>query len=484
MVPKLHAKGTSFKGIAAYLLHDKDRADTSERVEWTHTRNVATDDPQKAWRIMAATALDQSRLKAEAGVSTAGRKSDKHVLHFTLSWHPDQTPDRGEMIRAAEEAIKALGAEGHQAMIIAHNDEDHPHLHVVINRVSPKDGKHLSSSNDRLKLSAWAEAYEKKTGIYCENRIINNEQRRKGAFVRGVKDVPRHIFEAMRKAAANDNRYAEALRSAQRQKDARLAADTRAMHARHKGALESLHAAHNVRKASIAKDQTRRIDEARAGVLEAYRPRWRDLNREQRREAQVFEQLETNLFGRTQNAIRTIDLMKRIQGVTGGALLARGFKVLASAGQRRTAFDAAQNARRSALQRLQDKDTARAVKTQKRASAGRYAETRADFGHERTKLLEKHGAERMTMQQTWRTRTAEREAAWADYAKLMQSGVDPRDNFNRAAPPTPESQTLGSYESQLRARYNQKADSSADAQNRKAQTGRDKGDSGQDDRER
>ena len=55
MVPKLHAKGSSFKGAALYLLHDKNRAQTGERVAWTETRNLAVDDPETGWRIMAAT---------------------------------------------------------------------------------------------------------------------------------------------------------------------------------------------------------------------------------------------------------------------------------------------------------------------------------------------------------------------------------------------------------------------------------------------
>ena len=60
MVPKLHAKGTSFKGAVAYLLHDKE-ASTSERIAWTEVRNLAMDDPEAAWRIMAATASTFTR---------------------------------------------------------------------------------------------------------------------------------------------------------------------------------------------------------------------------------------------------------------------------------------------------------------------------------------------------------------------------------------------------------------------------------------
>ena len=44
MVPKIHAKGSSFKGAALYLLHDKDRASTSERVDtpWSTRRSLAS----------------------------------------------------------------------------------------------------------------------------------------------------------------------------------------------------------------------------------------------------------------------------------------------------------------------------------------------------------------------------------------------------------------------------------------------------------
>src|ERR1700753_3939838 len=119
MVPKLHAKGSSFKGAAAYLLHDKERATPDERVAWTETRNLATDNPHTAWKVMAATAMDQQRLKEQAGVKKTGRKSYDAVLHFTLSWHPEEKEGltREEMTRAANQAIRALKASDHQAII-------------------------------------------------------------------------------------------------------------------------------------------------------------------------------------------------------------------------------------------------------------------------------------------------------------------------------------------------------------------------------
>jgi len=201
MIPKLHVKGSSFKGAAAYLLHDKDGAATSGRVGWTETVNLVTQNPQAAWRVMAATAMDAARLKEQAGVKKTGRVSKEPVLHLTLSWASDQKPTREEMSDFARRAIEALKAGDRQAMIICHTDEKHPHVHVLLNRVSPTDGRMLSSSNEKLALSALALAYEKEGGaIKCKQRELNAEKRKAGEHVRGEKDIPRPEYEAMREA--------------------------------------------------------------------------------------------------------------------------------------------------------------------------------------------------------------------------------------------------------------------------------------------
>ncbi len=61
MIPKINGLGRSFAGVAAYCLHDAPTPDdrspeTSERVAWTDTRNLATIRAERAARLMAATA--------------------------------------------------------------------------------------------------------------------------------------------------------------------------------------------------------------------------------------------------------------------------------------------------------------------------------------------------------------------------------------------------------------------------------------------
>ncbi len=184
MIPKVAKKGRSFKGAGQYYLHDKGAA-SSERVAFTHTENLPTTDPGKALKCMAWTAMHQNDIKARAGGSGRGRKLSLPVYSYSLAWAPDQDPDRSEMIDAANESLKALGLDAHETLMVAHTDTAHPHIHVIVNRVHPETGIAAKLSKDRIKLSKWAEDYERRHGgIRVERRAENNARRRDGEFVK------------------------------------------------------------------------------------------------------------------------------------------------------------------------------------------------------------------------------------------------------------------------------------------------------------
>ena len=115
-----------------------------------------------------------------------------------------------------------------------------PHVHLIINRVSPTDGRMLPSSFEKMKSSRWAEKYEKDRGkIYCHRRVINNAARKRGEYVRGKKDTARHVYEAQKKVA-NDNSKKKALLEEHRRKAAAIAKKDRADKARHKKEFQAL----------------------------------------------------------------------------------------------------------------------------------------------------------------------------------------------------------------------------------------------------
>lgn len=219
MIPKFAEGGSSFKGAAAYYLHDKKgsdglQPDSSERVAWTQTVNLPTDDPERAWRMMAHTALARMTIKDVAGGTRSGRKLEKPVFAVSLSWHPDESPTKEEQLEAAHEFMAALGIAEHQAIIVAHNDEPHAHVHILINRVHPMTGIAAKLSRSKLIASSWAQAHEERGGrIFCEERVVNNARRskRRQGLASDNRKSRRIAFEAARRGQEEADRSADRL---------------------------------------------------------------------------------------------------------------------------------------------------------------------------------------------------------------------------------------------------------------------------------
>lgn len=255
MVPNLSKAGTSFKGAFAYHTHDKGRTDTADRVEWVSTRNLMTDDVTQAERIMIATALNSDRLKQEAGIGKAGRKSAAHVQTLSLSWSPDERVSREEMERAADEALSRLGLEDHQAVVLAHNDTAHQHVHVIINRVNPEDGRMATLSKGWDKLDKWAREYEKRRGRVDTPKRHEKFQRREAARQRYTPEQRRAYAERKRAEAAKQATEARNQRVA-------LSARQKDMRERHSAQWQALEARHKAQVSTGQQDYKARVAEA------------------------------------------------------------------------------------------------------------------------------------------------------------------------------------------------------------------------------
>lgn len=448
MVPKMHAKRTHFKGTANYLLHDI-RGKTADRVAWTEVRNVASRNPEVAWRVMAATSLDQDRLKQEAGVKNTGRKSKDHALHFSLAWHPDEAEklDRQEMVRAANAILKVMGAEEHQALIVAHKDGV-PHIHVLVNRVHPRDGRILSSSYEKLKASRWAEEYEKERGkIYCEQRVINNQARKRGEYTRGEKDEPRQVVD-LKKATANDNDQQAELLAEHRRKAAALKQMERQQRERHLRARHLLESQHRERVAKLRQTALQQLTRSRSDIRERFRPRWEQRYHEQQAAQRAFEQQELRRLGRIQNALKSIDFGSLIgrKGSDDGRVktISAAFQVISNAGARLEAFQHQQQVAEQALARQQRQEERAAAQLQQANLKRQLDENRRYFQeqHASQKLLQKLEAARLRAE--WREKgrrlREQLERLRAPQHSDPQPGRDLSTEFQTAARGAPEQQ--------------------------------------------
>lgn len=444
MIPKLISRGRSFKGAAAYLLHDKGRASTNERVEWTAPRNLAGDDPERAWRIMAATALAQNQLKQRAGVKNTGRKSSDAVLHLSLAWHPDEADglDREAMLEAAEGALEALGAGDRQALIVCHNDEPHPHVHVLINRVSPEDGRMLSSSKEKLKLSEWAQSYEDSRGVeYCHKRRVNNAARKRGEYTRGEKDKARHVHDAepAPRLKSDPHDPANEARREQARKDAELAALGREMAEHRHRARIDLEQQHHKKMQEIRQQTARAIQMAVGDLREKYRPAFEAQHRAAVAETRQFEKREKSLLGRVKNALRAIDLGRRVKREDAatketGGVIKETFAVVTQEQARRQRIEksiARQQRKLLADRRRKERQIAREhkvkLKTKERTA-------RREFLVRSEELASQHRTEQAKLRMRWKRRNRERAEVWGRFPAAAQVREQQQQRQRRERP--------------------------------------------------
>ncbi|MGH7137211.1 MAG: AAA family ATPase, partial [Pirellulales bacterium] len=120
------------------------------------------DDVDIARRIMEFDALNQT---------SSTRRCDKDAVHLMLAWRVGDTPTQEQMEAAAQGAMKALGMQDAKAIWVAHRDEDHAHLHIVASKIHPETGRAYDLKANYLKLSKWAEQYERENGgVVCLRR--------------------------------------------------------------------------------------------------------------------------------------------------------------------------------------------------------------------------------------------------------------------------------------------------------------------------
>ncbi len=118
------SSGKCFAPLAIYLERGRSGQEI-DRVAWIAERNLGTDEPEIAARFMQATA-------------NANPRVEKPVYHFSISFDPSDLVSPEQMQRVADNVLKALGMEQHQAFMVAHKDRAHPHVHVMVNRVHPE----------------------------------------------------------------------------------------------------------------------------------------------------------------------------------------------------------------------------------------------------------------------------------------------------------------------------------------------------------
>lgn len=266
------------------------------------TQHLGDTSPDGAWGLMRDTWAARSRLKIAAGVELRGRDNRAPVLHYTLSWHKDDNPAPEHMQKVALESLIALGLSEHQAVIAAHTDKEHLHVHVVANTVHPETGRTANLKFSKLQFSRWAEAYEREHGIRCEERVRNNEERRIAAYRRELhaaevlmakgadKSMPEPVpYVPIKHKPVQRPQWFEKKDITDRMK--RLRAD---MDLHHKVERNATWEKQRRERDALDANTKAAVDNVREHTAAKYRGNWRELYRLQKREMKHVERTATH----------------------------------------------------------------------------------------------------------------------------------------------------------------------------------------------
>ena len=368
MISAVHTKSCGNGMVLCnYLIHDK-KATTSDRVAFTYTHNLATDDPFFAAKLMAATALNQNDLKKQAGIQ-AGRKAKGTVMHYSLSWTEEERGEitHEEMLQAALATLEVMGttegerlgrnkkakkgkqdifakrtqfASEHQVLIVGHEEKgpgSKPHVHIMLNRVHPEHGRILPDHKDFEKLSAWALDYRMAQGKehLCPERLKNAKLNAQGTMTTHDRK-PRHVYEEeQRLKKANDNSLEKSAAAQIKQHRAKLAREDEEQKKRHTAEWRNFQANHAANKKSIRAKAADNIRSAKAAITGQHTPKTNDLLDRQAKEMKAFNRAQNTVAGRLRNtyaAFKTKAWMHEIRTAKKMHVVTDAFKLAFSSG--------------------------------------------------------------------------------------------------------------------------------------------------------
>lgn len=90
-----------------------------------------------------------------AGVS----RCKKPVYHLMVAWSPKDKVSSDQMEEVGKRLLDCLGLSEHQAVAVQHTDTDHPHIHIIVNRVHPYHGKMNSKGKPIRAWTGWKDAW-------------------------------------------------------------------------------------------------------------------------------------------------------------------------------------------------------------------------------------------------------------------------------------------------------------------------------------
>ena len=173
MIGKI-VQGADFRGVVNYVMLKPDAEPLGSR----GLRNDSIDHIVESFRTQASL-----------------NPITKPVTHISLDFsaYDKERLTNKMMLQIADEYLNLMGYGNTQVLIVRHHDREHPHLHLVLNRIDG-NGKRISDKNERVRNAKVCRELSNKYGLY----IAPNKDNVKRHRLREPDKTKYEIYDAIR----------------------------------------------------------------------------------------------------------------------------------------------------------------------------------------------------------------------------------------------------------------------------------------------
>ena len=168
-------RAVSKSSIGRAVKYLTDNQGKAQRVGYTLTLNCRTQD------------LNQSLMEIESLQTRKQNVRGDKTLHLIVAFTQNDQLTQKNIGEISKKIVQSLGYENHQCIVVEHRDTDHPHFHILVNKISPINLKMVEHFRAYKKLAEVASQIEKDYGF-----TITNHQTKQTAGAANAKNMEAH----------------------------------------------------------------------------------------------------------------------------------------------------------------------------------------------------------------------------------------------------------------------------------------------------
>ncbi len=137
-----NGKPRNLRGTVQYLLSSENL----EHEEGFDELELDLDSESKGKRVLAKGSINTWDGDFEGGLKELNEIDREYkgrgdfVGHYMIAWRPGENPTNEQKLEAMQILLKNLGFADHPTIWVEHGDKPHPHVHLVVSRVSTESG--------------------------------------------------------------------------------------------------------------------------------------------------------------------------------------------------------------------------------------------------------------------------------------------------------------------------------------------------------